>query len=148
MVVMVRKAESADLDSLAILFDGYRQFYKQGADLVAARQFLLARMENAESTIFIAEIGDKPVGFTQLYPSFSSVRLGRVFVLNDLFVAPEARGTGAGGALLDAAAVYARDEAAIGLSLRTAIDNETAQRLYEANGWTRDQKFYQYDLSL
>lgn len=95
MSVDVRLAEQADLGALAILFDAYRVFYKQESDLPAADSFLRDRFRLRDSTIFMATQGDsEPVGFVQLYPSFSSVSMRRIFILNDLFVAPVARRTG------------------------------------------------------
>jgi GNAT superfamily N-acetyltransferase len=144
--VTVRQAALADLDALAPLFDGYRQFYGQSSDLPGARKFLLERFERGESVIFIAEMGDSAIGFTQLYPSFSSVSMARIFILNDLFVAPHGRGHGAGKGLLNAAAQYARSVGAVRLTLATAVTNVPAQTLYESAGWQRDEEFYVYNL--
>jgi ribosomal protein S18 acetylase RimI-like enzyme len=88
------------------------------------------------------------VGFTQLYPVFSSVSCTRKYLLNDLFVVPAARRSGAGRALLVAAADFARAQGAASLSLSTGVDNATAQRLYESLGWTRDESYYEYNLTL
>ena len=92
------------------------------------------------------DVDGAAVGFTQLYPSFTSVRMARIFILNDLFVLPEARLHGAGKALLLAAQKYAAENGAIRLTLETATDNVTAQALYEADGWVRDSAFYTYTL--
>ena len=146
--IHVRQAVLADLDAVADLFDHYRQFYGQHSDLAAARAFLKARFEHGESTIFLAESEGQALGFTQLYPSFSSVSMARVFVLNDLFVATTARRHGVGQALLNAAAVHAKQLGAVRLSLTTAVDNVTAQSLYESTEWLRDEKFYTYHLVL
>ncbi|MGV0986129.1 MAG: GNAT family N-acetyltransferase [Limnohabitans sp.] len=146
--ITIHQAVLADLDALASLFDGYRQFYGQPSDLAAARVFLQARFEHGESTIFLAKTGGQAVGFTQLYPSFSSVSMARVFVLNDLYVAPTARRHGVGQSLLNAASAYARQLGAVRLSLTTAVDNKSAQALYASQGWERDQKFYAYHLAL
>jgi len=146
--ITIRQVVLADLDVVADLFDGYRQFYGQPSDLVAARTFLKARFEHGESTIFLAESQGQAVGFTQLYPSFSSVSMARVFVLNDLYVAPTTRRQGVGEALLKAASDHARQLGAVRLSLTTAVDNTSAQTLYESGGWLRDQKFYAYHLAL
>lgn len=146
--ITIRQAVLTDLDAAADLFDHYRQFYGQHSDLAAARAFLKARFEHGESTIFLAESEGQALGFTQLYPSFSSVSMARVFVLNDLYVAPTARRLGVGQALLNAAAVHARQLGAVRLSLTTAVDNVTAQSLYESTEWLRDEKFYTYHLAL
>jgi GNAT superfamily N-acetyltransferase len=146
--ITIRQAVLADLDVVAGLFDGYRQFYEQVSDLVAARNFLRARFEHGQSVILLAESQGQAVGFTQLYPSFSSVSMARVFVLNDLFVAPTARRLGVGEALLTAAADHARQLGAVRLSLTTDVQNLPAQALYESMGWARDQKYHAYHLAL
>jgi len=144
-----RLASLADLDALAPLLDAYRQFYEQPADLARARAYLGERMARGECVVYaaLAESGEI-VGFTLLYPTFTSVGAGRIFVLNDLFVRPAARGTRAGVALLEAAKAHARAASALRLTLRTAHDNARAQRVYEHNGWKRDQRFFTYDFAL
>lgn len=146
--ITIRKAVLADLDAVAILFDGYRQFYGQASDETAAKTFLHARFEHGQSVVLLAESQGQAVGFMQLYPSFSSVSMARVFVLNDLFVAPTARRLGVGEALLTAAADHARQLGAVRLSLTTNVQNLPAQALYASMGWERDQKFYADHLAL
>jgi GNAT superfamily N-acetyltransferase len=138
------RAELDDLDVLVPLFDGYRQFYGQRADLAGARAFLAERFKRGESVIFLAVVDGAVVGFTQLYPSFSSVSMKRLWVLNDLFVTPDARKSGAGRALLERAERWAAETGAKGLTLSTQLTNLTAQRLYEACGWTTDDEFLHY----
>lgn len=144
----VRRVGAGDLEGLAVLFDGYRQFYKQPADLAGARAFLAERIERDQSVIFLAEDEGGAVGFTQLYPSFTSAGMARIFILNDLFVTPEARGKGVGRALLKRAAEFAKGDGAVRLVLSTATDNFTAQSLYEGEGWERDDAFLTYRLAL
>lgn len=148
MEISVRQAVVADLDRLAPLFDAYRVFYGKDSDLPLARGFLSDRFQRFESTVLLAELGDEAVGFTQLYPSFSSVSAARIFILNDLFVAPQARGSGAAAALLNSAADFGRRMGAIALSLSTDHSNHVAQKLYEREGWVRDDGFYNYRLAL
>jgi GNAT superfamily N-acetyltransferase len=145
--ITVRQAVFADLGALAPLFDAYRQFYGQGGDLAGARAFLRERFEHTQSVVFIAEEGDRGVGFAQLYPSFSSVSMARTFVLNDLFVAADRRRKGIGEMLLQAAAEFARNVGAARLTLSTAVANAPAQALYESAGWRRDENFYVYTLA-
>src|ERR1700730_1939650 len=109
--IEVRQATVEDLSLLVPLFDAYRQFYRQPSEPERARRFLLERFEHSQSAIFLSFEGPTAIGFTQLYPSFSSSAMERIFILNDLFVAPQARGRGAGSALLHAAAKYARRDA-------------------------------------
>ncbi len=149
--IEIVRATIDDLELIVPLFDGYRQFYKQASDLEGARSFLKAHFEQDTSVIFLAfstdEAGQRQAsGFTQLYPSFSSTSLKRLWILNDLFVAPGARRTGTGTALLEHARQFALATGAKGLSLATAVDNYTAQSVYEAAGWVRDREFYAYHL--
>ena len=149
MNVVVREASVHDLDTVAPLFNAYRQFYQQPDDLERSRGFLRERFAHHESTVLLALDSEKTaLGFTQLYPLFSSVRCVRTYLLNDLFVAPAARKHGVGARLLTAAAEFARVNGAASLSLSTAIDNTTAQSLYESQGWTRETAFFEYHLPL
>ncbi|MEK6641226.1 MAG: GNAT family N-acetyltransferase [Nitrospirota bacterium] len=144
----VRQATILDLEQLAPLFDRYRQFYGRASDVAAAREFLLARFTNKESTLLIAHEDERSVGFTQLYPSFSSVSLARIFILNDLFVHEQARRKGVASALMSAAVKFASTLGAVRLSLSTAITNDAAQALYHSAGWKRDDQFFVYHLAI
>ena len=144
----LRRATLKDLDRLAPLFDGYRQFYRQPSDLGLAERFLRERLTSGESVIYLAEGPAGLLGFVQLYPSFWSVAACRTWILNDLYVMPGRRGAGVGRALMDCARAHAEATGAGGLDLSTQRDNLTAQRLYEAAGWRRDDEFYHYELVL
>lgn len=139
----IYQATLQDLDRLVPLLDGYRVFYKQPSNLLVARQFLQARLQAGDSTIFVAETGHEVVGFVQLYPSFSTVSLLPIYILNDLFVAPNARGQGVGAALLTHAQQWCRELKGKGLALETAVDNP-AQQLYERLGWQKDTHCFHY----
>lgn len=146
--MLIKRATLSDLDDAAPLFDAYRQFYGQRSDVVAARAFLDERLRRGESVIFLA-VGDdhgEALGFTQLYPSFSSVSLKGLWILNDLFVGPGVRRGGVGRRLLDRARQWAVETEAKGLVLATAVTNSTAQALYESCGWRRDDEFQHYHL--
>ncbi len=147
--MIVRQATVEDVDQIAPLFDGYRQFYGREPDLGAARAFLLDRFKNNQSTIFMAAKDSSSVlGFMQLYPSFSSVSLAKTLILNDLFVVPEARRGGVATALLEAAARFGRSIEAIRLTLTTGIANESAKALYVSQGWKQDEAFHVFHLGL
>ena len=148
MSATIRPAIAADLDAVAPLFDAYRQFYGQPADLARARAFIGARLRHGDAVILLAQRDDTAAGFTQLYPLFSSVRTGRVWQLNDLYVAPPARRHGVGRALLAAARDHAAASGALGLQLETQRSNAAAQRLYAALGWQRDDSSHVYTLTL
>lgn len=165
--IEVRDATDADLDAVAGLFRQYLAFYEHDADERRAREFLTARLGSDDSVLLVAEIGDdgpdgepvavaaddaaddaggvrRLIGFAQSYRSWSSVSLGPVWVLNDLFVDDAARGTGAGRALVRATCAAAGEAGAIRVSLATAWDNVAAQELYESEGFARDVSFWHY----
>ena len=145
----IRVATADDIEAVAELFDQYRSFYGKSSDIDLARTFIGERIRNAESVILVRKSeNDGLAGFVQLYPSFSSVSVARIYVLNDLFVGDAHRRQGVGRLLLDAAHQFALQANALRLSLSTAIDNHSAQALYESQGWVRDQEFYHYTLNV
>jgi GNAT superfamily N-acetyltransferase len=147
--VAVRQATILDLDLLTPLFDAYRQFYRKPSDLGLARSFLLERFQHNQSIVFLAvRQNGSAVGFTQLFPSFSSASAAPILILNDLFVEPDARRMRVGSLLLSAAVSFGRAVGAFRLTLSTEVTNEAAQALYETEGWTRPTDFYVYNLSL
>lgn len=141
----VRRADHRDIEAVSGLYDAYRQFYGMASELAQAREYVLARMENAEAVVFVAEQDERIVGFTQLYPSFCSVFMEPIIVLYDLFVHPDTRQRGIGRLLLTAAAEYADAQGALRMDLKTGRTNKAAQTLYESMGWTRNDMFYDYN---
>src|SRR3989339_862186 len=138
MSISTHRAGPADLDALALLFDAYRQFYGQPSDVPRAREWLRERLRFGESTVIVATLAGKPVGFAQLYPMYSSVRTSRTWILNDLYVDAAARRSGVARTLLEAAAAFAREDGAAGITLETTQDNAAARALYRAAGWNED----------
>jgi GNAT superfamily N-acetyltransferase len=141
-------AHYEQLEEVSKLFDHYRVFYQSSPDLEAARKFLQERFQKGDSIIFVVNDGGRIVGFTQLYPSFSSVSMKRVWILNDLFVEEPYRGNGCAKLLMSAAENFARETGAIRIILATQISNVAAQSLYELRGYTKDEEFYHYALRL
>tara|TARA_R110000787_G_scaffold286385_1_gene404529 strand:- start:6589 stop:7029 length:441 start_codon:yes stop_codon:yes gene_type:complete len=138
------QATIENLEQLLPLFDGYRKFYKQSTNTEAARDFLKNRFKKKDSVLFISfDENENAEGFTQLYPSFSSVSMQGTFILNDLFVHSDYRGKGIGEALMNRAKEYAIDENSKGLTLETSIDN-LSQKLYERLGWKKDIEVFHY----
>jgi ribosomal protein S18 acetylase RimI-like enzyme len=149
MTIQVVRANTPQLDAVAQLFDAYRGFYQQPSNLGQSRAFIAERMAGNESAIFLAEDEEaEALGFVQLYPTFSSIDAHRTWLLSDLFTAPTARGRGVGRLLMNTARDFALQTGAKGLVLETAIDNITAQRLYESLGYVRDTGYYTYLLDL
>lgn len=141
-----------DADLVAPLFDLYRQFYEKPPNLEVARTFLRDRLEAGESVILIAEdegTSREALGFVQLYPLFSSVEARRIWVLNDLFVAPTARRLGVGRSLMEAARQFAIQTGAKRLTLETMEENRKAWTLYESLGYICHEasvRFYALEL--
>lgn len=135
----ISRATPAELDTVAPLFDAYRVFYGKRSDVAAARAFLDERLTNDESVILLArdDASSSGLGFTQLYPSFSSVAARRLWILNDLFVAEHARRRGVARALMQGARELALQTGAIRLTLQTERRNTQAQALYESLGYVR-----------
>ena len=121
-------------------------------DLSLARQYIEQRLQTHSSVIFIAWNSDntdkKAIGFTQLYSTFCSVEASTIWVLYDLFVDSGQRNNGVGKALMNRAKAMAVESGASRIDLETAIDNISAQGLYEALGYERDTEFYKYSLAL
>jgi len=138
----IRRATKKDIDDLSVLFDKYRIFYKQESDVENARSFLKKRMKRKESVIIVAEERDKLIGFTQLFPIFTSVGMKRTWLLNDLYVNERSRGMGVATQLLDAAKEFGAETNSKWLLLQTGADNFTAQKVYEKNGWIRETDFF------
>lgn len=137
---MVRRASIDDLADIVPLFDAYRVFYGQSSDLERARLFLKTRLNNQESIIFIAYQDDRAVGFTQLYPTYSSVRTQKNWILNDLYVRSTERKTGIGEALINRAIAFAKADETDVIQLETHIDNSVAQGLYLKMGFVLQER--------
>jgi ribosomal protein S18 acetylase RimI-like enzyme len=145
MNLTIERATAGDLEALLPLVTAYREFYKQRADALRERALIARHLNTGSSTIFIAQCDGKAVGFAQLFQTFSTVWLGPQLILEDLFVDPAARGAGIATKLLERAVRYSRESSAVGMFLETAMDNDTAQRVYERAGWTREGRFYKYN---
>ncbi len=142
-VIDIQLIKLNDIELVVRLFDSYRVFYQKESDVTGARKFLTERLSNNESVILAALLNEEgksvPVGFTQLYPTFSSGRMSKNWILNDLFVDAGYRKQGIGKQLIEAAMNFARKDGATFLKLETAHDNQTTQSVYEGIG------FKQYD---
>jgi len=142
----IQKASLEHLDELALLFDGYRVFYRKSSDIPAAKVFLKARIEKKESEIFVAynDFGEM-AGFTQLYPLFSSTRMKRAWLLNDLFVHPDFRGVGISKKLIERAKQLCRDTQACAMYLETEKTNLIGNELYPRTGFELDVEHNHYE---
>jgi len=142
--IQITEATLDHLPKLVVLFETYRIHYGQKADRLGATQFLTARIRKKDSTIYVAVHNKQLVGFTQLYPLFSSVHMGRLFLLNDVFVLPEFRGKTVGRQLIDHCKEFARESNAIGLLLETEKLNFPGNKLYQRTGFKLDNEHNYY----
>lgn len=122
------------LTEAGYLFNEYRKFYGQTSNLEGAEAFLTERYEQKQSILWLAEIDGQAAGFVQLYPSFSSIAMQRVYILNDLFVLKAFRRHGVAKALMETCYTYCKAKQARYIRLETDHDNHSAQRLYEQMG--------------
>lgn len=143
------KATLNELDELSVLFDEYRQFYGKESDIEAAKNFLKERIERNESEIFYTKNEDNEItGFVQLYPLFSSVRMKKKWLLNDLYVCKDFRGKGFSIALIERAKELCNETGAYGLSLSTAKTNDVGNSLYPRTGFVLSTDWNEYDFTL
>jgi GNAT superfamily N-acetyltransferase len=146
---MIRKAGIEDLDVLTDLFDKYMVFYKKPSDFDRHRDYLKSRIEAGEATVFLANNNrNQTVGFTLAYTTFSSVRLSKIVILNDLFVLENVRNQNIGKELIEVVGIYAKEIGADLLRLRTAKSNVVAQGLYKKIGFITDDVYLTCDLIL
>ncbi len=147
----MRQATLEDLDPLTELFEQYRQFYGKISDFDAAKNFLKERIKNQQSTIFISiDENQKPTGFVQLFPIFSSTRLKKMWLLNDLFVHPDHRGQGISKQLIQKAQAFVRDNDGCGLILETSKQNQIGNSLYPKThfGLDTENNYYVWNIEI
>ncbi len=142
-MIKIVRATGANLEQIAPLFDAYREFYRQESDLEGARSFLTMRFLKSDSIILLAFVDKVPVGFTQLYHTFSSVSMKPSYILNDLYVRKEYRGQGVAAELLEEAKTLAKANNQKGIALETEKNNP-AQKLYERLDWAKDNELFHY----
>lgn len=133
------------------LFDQYRVFYKKTSDIELAKSFIDDRLKNNQSVIYVAYDLGTPIGFTQLYPSYSSVSAVKYWILNDLYVQSDYRKKGIGRLLIEQAKEFCKKDNGKALFLETAKDNYTAKKLYEAIGFQlelADDLYDKYKLAI
>ena len=138
------------LDLLTPLFVKYREFYGSLAYPDSSRAFLEKRLRRKESVIYLALADDKDklMGFCQLYPSFSSLSLKRVWILNDIYVAEDARRQLVADNLIRTAKKMAKETNAVRMRVSTSSNNEVAQKTYESIGFKEDTEFKNYVLPI
>lgn len=144
----IRKCTIDDIRPLVDLFDAYRMFYKMDSDKLSAEKFLAERIKNNDSVIFVSENEKSQLtGFVQLYPIFSSTRMKRLWLLNDLFVESTERGKGISKKLIHQAKLLCIESGSCGMILETAKSNVIGNQLYPSAGFQldSDHNYYAWD---
>ena len=144
--MQVREAKLSDLKNLSVLFNSYRMFYGKESDLKVAEEFLRFRIENKDSKIFICEFNNELSGFVQLYPIFSSTRVSKYWLLNDLFVDINKRGKGYSKLLIERSKELVIESKACGMMLETEKSNDIGNLLYPSTGFKKNElcNFYEW----
>jgi ribosomal protein S18 acetylase RimI-like enzyme len=142
--INIRQAVIQDIPRIIPVFDSYREYFKQKSDPIATEQFLFNRFEHRESVLYLAELGDELVGFAHLYPSFSSLSLQRVWILNDFFISESFRNQGVGKRLIEKVKEFARLTKAKGIELSVEHTNINAWTFWEKRDFMLDKEFRYY----
>jgi len=148
MDLKIIRANKNHIESVSILFDFYRQFYKYKKDLKNSKNFIHKRIINNESIIFIGIKNKKVLAFVQLYETFDSLNLNKKLVLYDLYVDEKYRKLGIGRKLMNKSKDFAINNNFARIELSTSINNYDAQKLYESLDYIRDKEYYSYDLEI
>ena len=149
-MTQIKKASINELDSLSVLFDKYRVFYKNAPDIKNAKKFLTERITNNDAELFVCFNEENiMVAFVQLYPLFSSTRMKKLWLLNDLYVDENYRGKGYALALINKAKELCEATSACGLILETSKDNIVGNNLYSKTGFNLDKEhnFYSWNVA-
>jgi GNAT superfamily N-acetyltransferase len=137
----VERVSEETLAELLPLVRAYCDFYDVAPSdeaLLALSRALIADPER-EGVQLLARAEGRAVGFATVYWSWATTSAERIGVMNDLFVAPEGRGTGAADALIEACRGECAAHGAGKLTWQTALDNERAQKVYDRVGARREQ---------
>jgi GNAT superfamily N-acetyltransferase len=134
----IKKASMVDLDVATNLFNQYRIFYRQQTDYEKCKAFIRERLKQGQSHVFLVYVGDQAVGFVQLYELYHYIKLGKQWLLSDLFVHPDFRGNGLSVALIDRSKKWCDETGACGLMLETEKTNDIGNTLYPRCGFEYD----------
>lgn len=145
----VEKCNLTHLANLAQLFDEYRVYFEQPSDIEKSKEFLRERLSTDQAVVFVAidESTGEYMGFTLLYPMFSSLRAKATWTLNDMYITEKYRKFGVATKLLEEVRAFGTETGAQWVMLKTQIENTKAQALYDKFGFTKDDTHYYYYLN-
>ena len=145
--MIIRKAELSDVKELTKLLSEFRAFYHQESNPDELQAFIKNRIKNRDSVIFVAAQNNELVGYAQLFPSFSTIKLSEIWILNDLFVLKSFRGKGVASEIINTVLRYAEMGQRRQVWLLTGSDNKHAQQFYNRKGFINTKfKHYVYNI--
>ena len=148
---MIAVVTEADLPELLPLMRGYCDFYEVDPPddaLLELSRTLIADPEHEGLQLLARDDDGRPVGFATIFWTWSTLSASRLGVMNDLFVAEDARGGGTADALIEACAERCRERGATSLEWQTAHSNGRARAVYERVGAERDERWLDYSLAV
>ena len=125
----------ADLADLLPMMRAYCDFYEaapKDADLERVARTLMADPQGEGLQLIARDEGGEALGFATIYWYWQTLSAARAGLMNDLFVVPQARGQGAGRALIEECRRRAGEHECPELVWETTPDNEAGQRLYDS----------------
>lgn len=135
--MQIRPVTKEDVHQLTRLMIDYviGHYHQDGIEAPQVQAHILHLLENpSEGVQFVADMDGTIAGFATLYFSYSTLRLKRIVILNDLFVDERVRGQHVGEALFQHVRQYAEAGDFAFLQWETTKENHVAQRLYEKMG--------------
>ena len=146
----IKSCDLENLPALSLIYDEYRVHFEQASDLLTSEQFLKDRLGKAQAVIFAAfdEFSDEIMGFTLLYPGFSSLKLNATWTLNDMYIREKYRKFGVATRLLQRVKEFGDETGASWVSLKTGSENTKAQALYLKFGFEKDESCFYYYLKM
>jgi ribosomal protein S18 acetylase RimI-like enzyme len=148
---VIATVTEADLPDLLPLMRGYCDFYEVDPSddaLLDMARTLIGDPFKEGVQLIARDDSSAAVGFATIFWTWSTLSASRIGVMNDLFVSPDARGSGVAEQLIAECAARAREHGATSLDWTTAHDNHRAQKLYDRVGARRDDRWLDYEFEL
>ncbi|MEO8689291.1 MAG: GNAT family N-acetyltransferase [Solirubrobacteraceae bacterium] len=139
---IITRVGEEDLEALLPLLRDYCDFYEVSPSddaLLAVSRALIADPEHEGLQLIARGADGEATGFATVYWTWQTLNAARLAVMNDLFVTPDARGSGLADRLIAACRERAAEHGAGELAWQTAKDNHRAQAVYERVGGHRSE---------
>lgn len=144
----IKRCDINDLELLIPLFDDYRQHFKQSSEPELIQEFLAQRIESDDVIIYLAHTNNDIHGFVLLYPSYSSIGLSKIWILNDFYLRSGNQKRLMAKQLLDQLVADCKEAGAIRIEVTTRKENHKLHNLYKEYGFEKDYKYDHYFLQV